>query len=58
MDQSDSRQARRKQPLLRKAAQKFLLLWAVGVVADNAHGLELIKFFCYFLFTKSSLPFA
>jgi hypothetical protein len=28
----------RKKPLLGKAAQKFLLCWAMGVVADNAHG--------------------
>jgi hypothetical protein len=27
----------RKQPLLGKAAQKFLLCWIMGVVGDNAH---------------------
>ena len=47
---------RSKWPLLRKAAQKFLLCWAWGCVGDNAHGPALIKFFCFFLFTKSSLP--
>ncbi|HEY1858160.1 hypothetical protein [Acidocella sp.] len=40
---------------LKKAAQKFLLRWAMGVVANNANGPRLIKFFCCFLFTKSSL---
>jgi hypothetical protein len=41
---------------LKKAAQKFLFLWAMGVVTDKAHGPALIKFFCFFLFTKRSLP--
>jgi hypothetical protein len=26
-----------KKPLLGKAAQKFLLIWGMGVVPDNAH---------------------
>jgi hypothetical protein len=29
----------------------------MGGVADKAHGPTLTKFFCYFLFTKNSLPF-
>ena len=42
---------------LKKAAQKLLLCRATGVVPDTAHDPALTKFFCYFLFTKSSLPF-
>jgi hypothetical protein len=29
--------AKRKWPLFKKAAQKFLLCWGMGVVSDNAH---------------------
>ncbi|HEY1856523.1 hypothetical protein [Acidocella sp.] len=43
---------------LKKAAQKLLLCRAWGVVADTAHSPALTKFFCFFLFTKRSLPFA
>jgi hypothetical protein len=40
--------------LLEKAAQKLLGLWAGGGETSTA---SLAKFFCYFLFTKSSLSF-
>jgi hypothetical protein len=39
---------------LKKATQKLLLRWAMGVVDGNAHGPEFIKFFCFFLFAKRS----
>jgi hypothetical protein len=42
---------------LKKAAQKLLLCRVMGCVGDNAHGPEAEEFFCYFLFTKSSLSF-
>jgi hypothetical protein len=42
----------RKQPLLEKAAQKFLLLWATGVVPDNAHGSKEQSFFATFCSQK------
>jgi hypothetical protein len=41
---------------LKKAAQKLLLCWGMGWISDNAHGPALTKFFCFFLFTKRSLP--
>jgi hypothetical protein len=68
----------RKQPLLRKAAQKFLLFWDCGVAPAQSQNnkffflwrlrvartapqpmSQVMKFFCFFLFTKrsASLPF-
>jgi hypothetical protein len=41
---------------LKKAAQKFL--FTLGRGRRNQHGPKLTKFFCYFLFTKSSLLFS
>jgi hypothetical protein len=43
---------------LKKAAQKLLFRWAMGGDGDTAHGPALAKFFCFFLFTKRSLPCA
>jgi hypothetical protein len=43
-----------KRPLFEKAAQKGLRSLARGAEAARA---KLTKFFGYFLFTKSSLPF-
>ncbi|HEY1857955.1 hypothetical protein [Acidocella sp.] len=48
----------RKRPLLKKAAQKFLLLWGMGGVGDNAHAPALKSFFASFCSQKEVLPFA
>jgi hypothetical protein len=39
---------------LKKAAQKLLLIWAMGVGADNAPWPRLIKFFCFFCSQKEA----
>jgi hypothetical protein len=39
---------------LKKAAQKFLLLWAKGVVADNALGPDSKSFFASFCSQKEA----
>jgi hypothetical protein len=39
---------------LKKAAQKLFL--KLGLRQRNQHGPSLKKFFCFFLFTKRSLP--
>jgi hypothetical protein len=41
---------------LKKAAQKFLLRWAMGAVADGAHGKHKIKVFLL-LFVHKKKPF-
>jgi hypothetical protein len=47
-----------KRPLFEKSGAKtFGDAGAMGTVTDNAHGPALTKFFCFFLFTKRSLPF-
>jgi hypothetical protein len=40
---------------LKKAAQKLLLIWAMGVDAANAHGPESKKFFASFFQKRSAL---
>jgi hypothetical protein len=39
---------------LKKAAQKLLLRWAMGVVADAAHDPALKKFFASFFQKRSA----
>jgi hypothetical protein len=41
---------------LKKAAQKFLLCWAMGVVGANAHGPEEQSFFATFCSQKVAFP--
>jgi hypothetical protein len=41
---------------LKKAAQKLLLLWAMGVVGDNAHGPAEQSFFATFCSQKVAFP--
>jgi hypothetical protein len=42
---------KRKQPLFEKSGAKTFLNWAVPVIAAQ---VKITKYFCYFLFTKSS----
>jgi hypothetical protein len=48
--------SRQKAAAFKKAAQKFLLLWARGVVADTANDPASQKFFASF-FQKRSTSF-
>jgi hypothetical protein len=43
---------------LKKAAQKFWLIWAMGAVADNAHGPDYRSFFASFCSQKEASAFA
>jgi hypothetical protein len=43
---------------LKKAAQKLLLCWAMGVVADIAHGPDYRSFFASFCSQKEVFPLA
>jgi hypothetical protein len=43
---------------LKKAAQKFLAMLGYGRCRRHSPWPSKAKFFCYFLFTKSSLAFA
>jgi hypothetical protein len=44
-----------KRPLFEKSGAKTSFMLGYGLVADKAHSPALIKFFCFFLFTKRSL---
>jgi hypothetical protein len=41
---------------LKKAAQKLLLFWAMGVVGADAHGPEYQSFFASFCSQKEAFP--
>jgi hypothetical protein len=46
-----------KQPLFKKSGAKIFCMLGHGLCRRQRPWPKLIKFFCFFLFTKRSLPF-